>query len=705
MFFVRLALLPYDLVLLTFHFVKGLTWRLLDTFKGTFELPRETAYPFGCLTESDEDGNYFCLPGRKYANHLVFSLLCPDPIRNRGCSRCETRCSMRLAESHDGWRPSWFRMAMVGIVLSLVWAVPGYYGYCAAKPYVPDGFKTRVKARIRTFLPGNDAQATVVTKASQQRANAFLAHGKTLAAAGKTNESILEYRNAVRTDPKNADAQFALGTSLIDIENYGDGVRALEEAVRLEPNHNDARLHLARLYSRFGNPEPVIAHCTPIIDHDSQHTEALLRRGIALAVIGDIDAARRDAAAATIHMAATPTPERCVLLGSLHVYFNEPDVAQRFFEQAVTLDPDYIDAKLELVRLNLSAGDTTSARTQLNAVLAIDPDNIKARSALAESHIVDNDIRAAITAYEKLVDTTPDNLDLKIRLAELLISTQKADAGFQLLQTVINQSPNNPRCHYALARMYFTKQLFSSTIEHTQHVLDLLPEHYGALILMAKAKAASNAPQEALAYIDKADKVRPQQLGAMLLKAHLFVMQADLDSAKQTYHETVAAFPDAAAAYLGIANIWSQHNERKQAAAYYRKVLEVDPNHALAANNLAMIYLDNSERLDEALALAILAVRQFPRNPFYLDTLGWAYYQNDDNDNALKFAAQAYRLSPKRPTIAIHAAKALLKAQRPDDAEKVLTQLLMDGSPTALEHAEIDLLLGEAREPKSVENP
>ncbi len=64
-----------------------------------------------------------------------------------------------------------------------------------------------------------------------------------------------------------------------------------------------------------------------------------------------------------------------------------------------------------------------------------------------------------------------------------------------------------------------------------------------------------------------------------------------------------------------------------QAVAEFRRVIVLDPKHAEAYNYVGYMFAEKGVRLDEAERLIQKALELEPENGYYIDSLGWAYYQ------------------------------------------------------------------------------
>jgi tetratricopeptide (TPR) repeat protein len=98
---------------------------------------------------------------------------------------------------------------------------------------------------------------------------------------------------------------------------------------------------------------------------------------------------------------------------------------------------------------------------------------------------------------------------------------------------------------------------------------------------------------------------------------------------------------------------WTQKQYPK-AVDFYEKALDLDKNNTTAMNGLGYILADPNIDINRALRFCRQAVEKNPRNPAYLDSLGWAYYQGGDIAEARNWLRRALDLAPQSEEIRVH---------------------------------------------------
>src|SRR6185369_1450506 len=88
----------------------------------------------------------------------------------------------------------------------------------------------------------------------QAQHDKHMARGKALVAKKDYSRAILEFRNAAKAMPNDAEAFYQIGVAYLGMNDLKTGYAALRRAVELNPKHREAQLKIAQLLALATDP-------------------------------------------------------------------------------------------------------------------------------------------------------------------------------------------------------------------------------------------------------------------------------------------------------------------------------------------------------------------------------------------------------------------------------------------------------------------
>ena len=132
--------------------------------------------------------------------------------------------------------------------------------------------------------------------------------------------------------------------------------------------------------------------------------------------------------------------------------------------------------------------------------------------------------------------------------------------------------------------------------------------------------------------------------------------------------------------------------EWEMAIESFDTLLEVYPNNAEISNFVGYTLIDRKIRLEEGVNLIKFAVNQEPQNGFFIDSLGWAYYQLGEFSKAIAYLERAIEIVPQEMEITDHLGDAYYKVGRIKEAKLVWKRALtLKGKTEILENIKLKL--------------
>jgi len=97
-------------------------------------------------------------------------------------------------------------------------------------------------------------------------------------------------------------------------------------------------------------------------------------------------------------------------------------------------------------------------------------------------------------------------------------------------------------------------------------------------------------------------------------------------------------------------------------------VIALDPKHAESYNYIGYMYAEKGTNLSEAIQLIQQALAIEPENGYFIDSLGWAYYQQGRYQEALRELKRAVSLAKEDAVLYEHLGDAYLKNNLANEA-------------------------------------
>jgi len=124
--------------------------------------------------------------------------------------------------------------------------------------------------------------------------------------------------------------------------------------------------------------------------------------------------------------------------------------------------------------------------------------------------------------------------------------------------------------------------------------------------------------------------------------------------------------------------------------------LKIDPNDAYVLNYLAYSWLERDYKIKEAIEMLEKAYSLKSDDPYIIDSIGWAYYLNEEYLKAEKFLKRAVEIMPNDPIVNDHYGDILWKLDRKIQARYFWGNVLEmdDAEKDTIENINIKIIKG-----------
>jgi len=197
-------------------------------------------------------------------------------------------------------------------------------------------------------------------------------------------------------------------------------------------------------------------------------------------------------------------------------------LAEKFFRQAIDLDPNFADAYCRLALAQTQAGTVFQTRSLADVVnfaeplarlaVALDGNNANAHSSLSVALFLRGDHHGALAEAERAVALSPNLALGHFRKGAALIFMGRLEQGLADLQTSLRLEPLGSylatRLAYQAVGYYFSRA-YDEAAEAAKHTIRLFPEFPLPYRWLAAALGQLGRTEEAQAALDKAIATAP----------------------------------------------------------------------------------------------------------------------------------------------------------------------------------------------------
>jgi putative PEP-CTERM system TPR-repeat lipoprotein len=501
---------------------------------------------------------------------------------------------------------------------------------------------------------GGEDSATLVTDA------------KAKLAAGDHKAAMIQLKNAVAEDDKNADARFELGKlyfSQLDLASAEKEFRRAREAGLPASTVNPmiARALLGqREYQRVLDELPAPTDNTP----DSVTLQAL--RAAAALGLGQTEEARK----ALQHASQSASDNIDVHLALAQLALADRDAAQamQHLEQALKIDPRHIESlslKGDLLRVT---GKPDEATLIYREITRIDPRQINARLALANINIADNKLDDARAEVDAALKVMPNHLQARYTQALISFQEKKTEHARDQLAAVLKSAPEFPPALMLGGSIEYMLGNLQTAETYLNKVAKVAPNNLNALRLLAATQLRLGRSDDAARTLAPVLRATNQDAGVLLVAGEIALARKDYSKAAEFFEQAAKLNPDSAAirTELGFSRL-AQGDSR--AMDDLKTASEMEGSSSRADTFIILNQLQ-SKQYDAALASIAALEKKQPANPLTWNYRAAAYLGKQDTQRARDSFSQALKLDPAFFPAAANLAQLDLKANQPAAARQ-----------------------------------
>ena len=397
-----------------------------------------------------------------------------------------------------------------------------------ARVYLREKRVDKAVEALESYLRAHpeDRQAALLLASSQ------MAMGRHARAAQIMEESLKRGDNPA--------ARALLGMSLVGAGKFEPGAAELEATLKQDPNQIQAGVSLVGLYVASGQATKAVVVADGLAKRQPKNAGLQSLLGSALAAKGDVVAARSA------------------------------------FDQALKLDPKFIEPLLNLARLDIDQKAFESAQSRLNTILAKDEKHIDATMEIARLFSAMGRSDESLKWLQRADDNSGQRLQPGLQLLDFQLARNRPDLAREALKRLQNKAPEALAVLLAQARVQLANAENTDAKSTLTRAATMVAYDAAALTQIAELQVrAGNLPGAAHA-LDKALAAKPNHLRARALRSNVFMLQGEPAKAEQLARSVLASDPKIGLGHGLLGDIARSRSQLPAALEAYKRAHQLD---------------------------------------------------------------------------------------------------------------------------------
>lgn len=394
--------------------------------------------------------------------------------------------------------------------------------------------------------------ASLLTACGGEDSATLVKNAKTRLAAGEYKAAMIQLKNAIEQDEKNADARLELGKLYLAQLDLASAEKEFRRA-------RDAGIAAS-------TANPLIAR-TLLMQREYQR------------VLDELPAPTSTSADAATMLALRATAE----LG-----LGRPDDARKTLQQAQQIAPDNTAVHLGLAQLALSERNPSLGAQEVGLALRVDPKNEDALSIQGDLLRASGKPAEAAAVYRQVLLLNPQNSSIHLALADLAIGQKQLADARKEVDAALKLTPNSVQARYTQALIDFQEKKNEQARDHLAGVLKTAPDFVPALMLGGAIEFSLGNMQMAETHLNKAVKAAPNNVYARRLLAASQLQLGRPDDASRTLAPALKMERPDSGVLIVAGEIALAKKDFNQASDYFEQAAKLNPDSAAILTELGI---------------------------------------------------------------------------------------------------------------------
>jgi tetratricopeptide (TPR) repeat protein len=262
---------------------------------------------------------------------------------------------------------------------------------------------------------------------------------------------------------------------------------------------------------------------------------------------------------------------------------NDSEKAIRLLEDAMAVEPSYLDARVDLALFYFRAGHLDRANAQAAEVVKADPRNARALQLLGNVEFAQGNFAGAAEHLHTALGLQGD-FDTAYSLALAYLSQQKLAETKLLFDEILNDMGSTPQLHVLLGRAYRETGYLDEAIREFKKAIELDPKYPRVHYYLALAYLGQGDKERfptAQPLFERELQINPKEFFSTFFLGVIHLEDRDFPTAEDYLKKAVQLQPDNPDPLLYLGQVYFETNRPELAIGALRKSIDLttDPSH------------------------------------------------------------------------------------------------------------------------------
>ncbi len=449
--------------------------------------------------------------------------------------------------------------------------------------------------------------------------------------SGKTDEAIMEIRNAIHEGHDEVELYAYLAKAYLNKGSLQDAIQYYQQTIEKDPEYLNAYVGLANIYATTEQYELAQKTLAPILPKYAE------------------------------------TPEVRYILGRIYAGGRHFKEAKEELEKAIQARPRFVDAHYTLAIVYRALNDVEGAIQEYETVLNIFPAHVPSLANLAHIKLLRGHYEEAVMYANQALRHAPENVTILGIVSSVYARLGQFDKAIEIIEKLQEQHADSPALYISLGIMHLNKQEYDLAIEHSQKAIDLNAEDPVPYDTIGRAYLGKEEFERAEEFFRKALRTDPKF-------ADSYVKLGQITSFRKKYFEAIRYLekaleirPDSDEAMFELGKIYHIQHRDTEAITTFEQVKESSRFFEPALEQLVALY-NQQEDYNKVISRAAKLLKIDEKNVKAHYLLGHAYAKRGNSGNAANVFRELTLFVPDFKKAQIDLGYLYLVQNRSDDA-------------------------------------